>query len=67
MYHFSLYSYPTSFGEKYYHFSLLCKQMDPRMYWLITQEAVAPSRHDWKIVVWDVKPEHKQINKWTFI
>ena len=21
-----------------------------------TQEAVAPSRHDWKIVDWDVKP-----------
>ena len=29
------------------------------MYWLITQEAVAPSRHDWKIVDWDVKPQHK--------
>ena len=29
-------------------------------YWLITQEAVAPSRHDWKIVDWDVKPQHKQ-------
>ena len=24
-----------------------------------TQEAVAPS-HDWKIVDWDVKPQHKQ-------
>ena len=22
------YSFPTSFGKKYYHFSLLCKQMD---------------------------------------
>ena len=32
----------------------------PRKYWLITQEAVAPSRHDWKIVDWDVKPQHKQ-------
>ena len=31
-----------------------------RKYWLITQEAVAPSRHDWKIVDWDVKPQHKQ-------
>ena len=28
----------------------------------MTQEAVAPSRHDWKIVDWDVKPEHKQTN-----
>ena len=25
-----------------------------------TQEAVAPSRHDRKIVDWDVKPQHKQ-------
>ena len=23
-------------------------------------ETVAPSRHDWKIVDWDVKPQHKQ-------
>ena len=30
------------------------------MYWLITQEAMAPSRHDWKIVDWDVKPQHNQ-------
>ena len=21
---------------------------------------MAPSRHDWKIVEWDVKPQHKQ-------
>ena len=35
----------------------------PRKYWLITQEAVAPSRHDWKIVDWDVKPKHKQTIK----
>ena len=32
----------------------------PQKYCLITQEAVAPSRHDWKIVDWDVKPQHKQ-------
>ena len=32
----------------------------PRKYWLITQEAVAPSWHDWKIVDWDVKPQHNQ-------
>ena len=32
----------------------------PRKYWLITQEAMAPSRHDWKIVDWDVKPQHNQ-------
>ena len=36
------------------------KTYTPRKYWLITQEAVAPSRHDWKIVDWDVKPQHKQ-------
>ena len=29
-----------------------------RKYWLITQEAMAPSQHDWKIVDWDVKPQH---------
>ena len=43
--------------------AVLCpwaKHFTPRMYWLITQEAVAPSRHDWKIVDWDVKPQHKQ-------
>ena len=34
-----------------------------RKYWLITQEVVAPSRHDWKIVDWDVNPQHKQTNK----
>ena len=33
----------------------------PRKYWLITQEAVAPSRYDWKIVDWDVKLQHKRI------
>ena len=32
----------------------------PRKYWLITQEAMALSRHDWKIVDWDVKPQQKQ-------
>ena len=32
----------------------------PRKYWLITQEAMAPSRHDWKIADWDVKPQHNQ-------
>ena len=25
-----------------------------------TQEELAPSRHDWKIVDWDVKPQPKQ-------
>ena len=38
----------------------LSKTLYSRKYWLITQEAVAPSRHDWKIVDWDVKPQHKQ-------
>ena len=36
----------------------------PRNYWLITQEVVAPSRHDWKIVDWDVKPQHKSLSAW---
>ena len=43
---------------------MLCpwaRHFTPRKYWLITQEAVAPSPHDWKIVDWDVKPQHKQI------
>ena len=34
------------------------RHFTPRKYWLITQEAVAPSRQDWKIVDWDVKPQH---------
>ena len=43
--------------------AVLCpwaRHFTPRKYWLITQEAVAQSRHDWKIVDWDVKPQHKQ-------
>ena len=43
--------------------TVLCpwaRHFTPRKYWLITQEAVAPSRYDWKIVDWDVKPQHKQ-------
>ena len=43
--------------------AVLCpwaRHFTPRKSWLITQEAVAPSRHDWKIVDWDVKPQHKQ-------
>ena len=46
--------------------AVLCpwaRHFTPREYWLITQEAVAPSRHDWKIVDWDVKPQHKQTVK----
>ena len=45
------------------HCVLLCpwaRHFTPRKYWLITQEAMAPSRHDWKIVDWDVKPQHNQ-------
>ena len=38
------------------------RHFTPRKYWLITQEAMAPSRHDWKIVDWDVKPQHNQPN-----
>ena len=48
--------------------AVLCpwaKHFTPRKYWLITQEAVAPSRHDLKIVDWDVKPQHKHKNKWN--
>ena len=43
--------------------AVLCpwaRHFTPRKYWLITQEAVAPSRYDWKIVDWDVKLQHKQ-------
>ena len=46
--------------------AVLCpwaRHFTPRKYWLITQEEVAPSRYDWKIVDWDVKPQHKQTNK----
>ena len=46
--------------------AVLCpwaRHFTPQKYWLITQEAVAPSQHDWKIVDWDVKPQHKQTNK----
>ena len=42
--------------------TMLCpwaRHFTPRKYWLITQEAMAPSRHDWKIVDWDIKPHHK--------
>ena len=42
--------------------AVLCpwaRHFTPRKYWLITQEAVALSRYDWKIVDWDVKPQHK--------
>ena len=47
--------------------AVLCpwaRHFTPRKYWLITQEALAPSQHDWKIVDWDVKPQHKQTNKY---
>ena len=46
--------------------AVLCpwaRHFTPRKYWLITQEAMAPSRHDWKIVDWDVKPQHNQPKK----
>ena len=45
--------------------AVLCpwaRHFTPRKYWLITQEAMAPSRYDWKIVDWDVKPQHNQIS-----
>ena len=48
--------------------AVLCpwaRHFTPRKYWLITQEAMAPSRHDWKIVDWDVKPQHNQPTMWT--
>ena len=44
--------------------AVLCpwaRHFTPRKYWLITQEAMAPSRYDWKIVDWDVKPQHNQL------
>ena len=43
--------------------AVLCpwaRHFTPRKYWLITQVAMAPFRHDWKIVDWDVKPQHNQ-------
>ena len=43
--------------------AVLCpwaRHFTPGKYWLITQEAMAPSRHDWKIVDLDVKPQHNQ-------
>ena len=43
--------------------AVLCpwaRHFTPRKYWLITQEAMAQSRYDWKIVDWDVKPQHNQ-------
>ena len=43
--------------------AVLCpwaRHFTPRKYWLITQEAMAPSLYDWKIVDWDVKPQHNQ-------
>ena len=46
--------------------AVLCpwaRHFTPQKYRLITQEAVAPSQHDWKIVDWDVKPQHKKTNK----
>ena len=45
--------------------AVLCpwaRHFTPRKYWLITQEAMAPSR---QIVDWDVKPQHKQ-NKFAW-
>ena len=47
--------------------AVLCpwaRHFTPRKYWLITQEAMAPSRYDWKIVDWDVKPQHNQPTIW---
>ena len=44
--------------------AVLCpwaRHFTPWKYWLITQEAMAPSRHDWKIVDWEVKPQHNQL------
>ena len=49
--------------------AVLCpwaRHFTPRKYWLITQEAVALSRHAWKIVDWDVKPQHKQTKLFIF-
>ena len=49
--------------------AVLCpwaRHFTPRKYWLITQEAMALSRHDWKIVDWDVKPQHNQPNPFLF-
>ena len=50
--------------------AVLCpwaRHFTPRKYWLLTQEAMAPSRHDWKIVDWDVKPQHNQPTSYSFL
>ena len=50
--------------------AVLCpwaRHFTPRKYWLITQEAMAPSRYDWKIVDWDVKPQHNQPTNLTYV
>ena len=50
--------------------AVLCpwaRHFTPRKYWLITQEAMAPSRYDWKIVDLDVKPQYNQPTKNLFM
>ena len=50
--------------------AVLCpwaRHFTPRKYWLITQEAMAPSRHDWKIVDWYVKLQHNQPTSWLTV
>ena len=59
-------TWSTKVDEESNQKSVLCpwaRHFTPRKYWLITQEAMAPSRHDWKIVDWDVKPQHNQPTK----
>ena len=50
--------------------AVLCpwaRHFTPRKYWLITQEAMAPSRHDWKIVDWDVKHNQPTFDSSSYI
>ena len=42
------------FGDHDLIFTVTARHFTPRKYWLNTQEAMAPSRHD----CWDVKPQH---------
>ena len=61
--HFSTHLLKTTlFGGSRPTAAVLCpwaRHFTPWKYWLITQEAVAPSRYDWKNVDWDVKLQHK--------
>ena len=46
--------------------TVLCpwaRHINSLQYWLNPGKELAPSRHNWKIVDWDVKPQYKQTNQ----